>query len=202
MRRIVFQGLAIFLAIVGLISVMFPFVALFIPNGSMLPLDTRAYLGAGTAVSAPSVSAVNCSAQEYGTSIRNGRLRMWNCQLTLGRAPSVGAPAKPVAPYAGMTRAEANAEFQQRLGRLAIPDIRVQSGLSSLERELPFDRSGDLPTLRRMSEPGEPPEYGVVWGGRELAARWFMWALMSLLMFAFGGAAIYAARVGWHRGTA
>lgn len=199
MQRLVFRCIAIFVALVGLVFVVFPFAALFIPGGSMLVLDTRAYLGAGTDESVPLVSEVNCGAEEYGTSMRNGPLLVWDCQLILGDAPSVAPAARPADPYAGMTSAEANAEYQRRLSALAIPDIRVQSGPTTLERELPFDRSGELPTLRLMSEKGEPLRYGVIWGRRELASRWLMWALMTLLMLAFGAAAIYAARVGWHR---
>lgn len=199
MRRLMFRSLAIFLAGVGLICLVFPFAALFSTGGSMLPLDTRAYFGAGTAELVPSVSAVNCHAQEFGTSIRNGRLRVWRCQLILGHASSIEPTTTPVDPYEGLTSAEANAAFQRQLSSLAIPDLQVPSEPSSLARALPFDRSGDLPTLRRMSDSDEPVQYGVIWGGRELASRWFMWACLSLLTLAFGGAALYAARVGWHR---
>lgn len=176
MRCMVFRGLATFLAIVGMVCVAFPFFELFVPGGSMLPLDTRAYFGAGTAESVPPVSAVNCSARAYGTSVRGKPSRTWQCYLTLGNVP-----------------------FPRRHSTLSIPDIDVQSGPSFLERELPFERSGELPTLRRMSGDGKPLEYGVIWGGRELASRWSMWALTALLMCAFGGAAICAARVAWHR---
>ena len=127
MRCMVFRGLATFLAIVGMVCVAFPFFELFVPGGSMLPLDTRAYFGAGTAESVPPVSAVNCSARAYGTSVRGKPSRTWQCYLTLGNVP-----------------------FPRRHSTLSIPDIHVQSGPSFLERELPFDRSGELPTLRRM----------------------------------------------------
>ena len=198
MRRLMFRSVAIFLAIVGLISLLFPLIALVNPGGSML-LDTHAYLGAGTAGSVPSVSAVNCWPQEFGTSIRNRRARLWDCKLTLGPGSSVAPTAMPIDPHEGKTGAQASAAFQRRLSSLAIPDIRVQSIPSMLERKLPFDRSGQLPTLRRMSVIGEPLKYGVIWSGRELASRWFIFGCMSLLSFAFGGAAIYGARVAWHR---
>lgn len=39
-----------------------------------------------------------------------------------------------------------------------------------IARELPEDLSGQLPVLRRLSTPGEPPVFGVVWDADELAA--------------------------------
>ncbi len=199
MRRLMFRSISIFLVVVGLIVLSYPFLALFVSSGSELPLDTRAYFRAGAQAAVPSVTAVNCSAQEYGTSIRNGRLRVWKCQLTLGYAATPPVSGMPADPDAGSTRAGTNAKFQRYLSTLAIRNLTTQSGPSTLERELPFDYSGVLPTLRQMSKEGEPLEYGVVWGGRELATRWLMWALLSLLMWAFGGAAMYAAKVGWGR---
>lgn len=200
-RRWVFRGLAVYLALFGLVISLFPFAVLMNPAGSMLFLDTRAYFASGSERPAPTVQTVNCSPQEFGTSVRNGPLRLWDCRLVLGSTPLTAPAAAASGPYAGMTSREASAEFQRALGALSKPAAPLQTGPSTLERQLPFDRSGEVPALRQMSPESEPLEYGVVWGGRELASRWSMWALVALLMVAFGGAAMYAARVSWAKGA-
>ena len=199
MQRVIYRMLAVFLAAIGLIGVVFPFAALLMPGGLMLLPDTRAFLGAGRSDAVPMVRSVHCSPESFGSRLRNGPMRLWDCQLVL--VPAASGPASGAAPdpYAGMTQEQARAEFQRRLGALASPTVRTPGEAAMLERRLPFDRSGQLPSLRRMSGDGAPVEYAVVWGWRELASRWFVWGGLGLLMFACGAAALYAARVGWRR---
>ncbi len=199
MRPALFKGLAIFLIAFGVPCALFPFAYLLMAPGSALMLDTRAYLGGGDRPPGVIVSTVNCSAEAYGAGIRAQRLRLWSCMLTLGdTAPST--PPDPAGdPYAGMSRAEAMQAYQRQISGLAIPKITKSSGMSSLTRELPGDRTGNLPELRLMSGDAESPVYAVVWGGADIFQRWLFWVLMTLLMLAFGGACLYAAKVAWRK---
>ncbi|MCZ4314221.1 hypothetical protein O4H66_12490 [Comamonadaceae bacterium G21597-S1] len=199
MQRVIYRVLAVFLAASGLIGVVFPIGALFMPGGLMLLPDTRAFLGAGRADVVPTVRSVHCSPESFGSRLRNGPMRLWDCQLVLGPAATRSASGSAPDPYAGMTQEQACAEFQRRLDSLAAPTVQTPGESATLGRRLPFDRGGELPSLRRMSRDGAPPEYATVWGWRELASRWFVWGGLGLLMFACGAAALYAARVGWRR---
>ena len=69
----------------------------------------------------------------------------------------------------------------------------------TLSRELPSDRSGQIPTVRLLSGPGAPPVLGVVWDGAELRGRWFVWAVESLIFWGFGGACAIVASFGFRR---
>lgn len=71
------------------------------------------------------------------------------------------------------------------------PDARIPA---SIERVLATDRTGDLPTLRRLSADGEPQRFGVVWSGMEIASRWLQWAVLSALFIGIGIGCLYAAR--------
>lgn len=199
MRKAFLKGLALFLVAFGVPCVLFPFAYLFMAPGSALMLDTRAYLGGGDTASSSIVSTVNCSAEEYGAGLRAQRMRLWTCILTLGNKAQAAPPTQPGDPYAGMSRAEAMEAYQRQLSGLAKPNISAHSAPSSLVRELPSDRTGELPELRLMSVDGEAAVYAVVWGGADILQRWLFWVLMALLMLAFGGACLYAASVAWRR---
>ncbi len=187
MKLLVFRIFAVFLLVCGLICLVFPLAYLFMPNGPMLVLDTRAYFGGGTSENVPEVRQVNCTAEEYGTNTKGGRnkMRMWNCLIIPGG----------VKPVAKATEAEPPP------GLLYAPIIVGDYSSTTLVRQLPFDRSGDLPTLWNMSGEGDPPLYGVIWNGKELLSRWSSWGLIALLFWGFGIASLWAAKVGWRGGS-
>ena len=199
MRPALFKGLAIFLIAFGVPCALFPFAYLLMAPGSALMLDTRAYLGGGRLAPDAAVSTVNCSSTEYGAGPRAQRMRLWECILILGSKGPEEKYTPPSDPYAGMSRAEAMEAYQRQISGLAIPKITTSSGVSSLTRELPGDRTGNLPELRLMSGDAESPVYAVVWGGADIFQRWLFWVLMTLLMLAFGGACLYAAKVAWRK---
>ncbi len=202
MRRLLLRVVAVFLIICSIPALLYPVAMLFMSPGPMLLRDTRSLLGAGTADGVPTVSQVNCSAEEFGAGYRLRRFRLWNCLLMLSAPESQPAAAVAGDPYAGMSRDEAMEEYQRQISQLSAATRQAPSVPSYLERQLPQDRSGDLPRLRQLSAAGEPPEYGVIWGGRELSIRWLFWGLLTVVMLIFGGGCLYAAKVAWRRSKA
>lgn len=190
-KRILFRTLAVFVLMGGVIALVFPFANLFLPGGPKLVLDTRAYFKTDNSEQIPLADNVRCWAETYGTRGRhgNGPMRMWNCEISYDANPLTAAPEK------------IEDTDLKAMGLLYAPIGKISgSSAEVISRQLPFDRSGDIPQLRLMSAEGEPLVYGVVWGTKELLIRWLMWALLSLLFLAFAAASLYAAKVGWQRG--
>jgi hypothetical protein len=70
-----------------------------------------------------------------------------------------------------------------------------------IERVLASDRTGDIPVLRRLSAEGEPPRFGIVWSGWELAGRWLYRLLVAALFIAIGLFSLHSARGIWRRSS-
>lgn len=190
------RALSILLLPVGLVCFAFPLAQLFLQEDSGLIDDTRAYFGAGTDEGVPEVSQVSCIKRSYGSSSSRGvGMSDWGCNLYL----VVPGEQHQQDPWAGRTYEEGFEEYQRRLSR-ELESLRSGNHISGqMERVLPFDRTGDLPTLRRLSAEGETPRFGVVWSGSEIAGRWFFWALIAALFFGIGCACLYAVRFAWRR---
>ena len=94
---------------------------------------------------------------------------------------------------------QAMAEWQRRtmaeLKRVTDPANR----LNRIERTLATNRTGQLPTLRRLTPDGQPQRFGVIWGGGELAMRWGRLLVLSALFFGIGLGILYMARKIWRR---
>lgn len=70
--------------------------------------------------------------------------------------------------------------------------------ISRIERTCAVNRSGQIPTLRLLSE--NPVQYAVSWGPWDLFSRYvFILGFPLLLVFGFGCACMYASRVAWNR---
>jgi hypothetical protein len=171
-RRFVLRVIAIFLMPIGIALVAFPFADLVFIRSAGLIEDTRAYFGAGTPDGMPAVTGIYCVPEHYGTSRRG--MTIWECRLSLGATSAAGGKGGgAVAAVAGMP--------------------------SELERDLGSDATGQRPTLRLLSAPGEPVVLGVVWSGSELLWHWAGWAFQSALIFGFGGLCLFAAVLGWRK---
>jgi hypothetical protein len=181
---------------IALLCLAFPLVLLSLQGDSGLIDDSRAWFGAGTAEGVPAVTDVSCLKRRYGSNSSRGiGASDWSCTLYLA------SPQRPPEkdPWAGMTYEEAMRENDRRIAALGELLRSGERWPSKIERVVTSDRSGDLPALRRISAPGEPPRFGVVWSGWELAGRWLYSALISALFFAIGLACLYAARRIWRR---
>jgi hypothetical protein len=204
----------------GLVCVGFPFYRLTLPNGWGIVDDTRAAFGAGTDGGRLEAATVDCTRERSGSNSSRGiGMTEYACVIDLAEAqPAAAAPAPAAGqpggagsdPYAGLGYDEAMARWKadtaEQLRREAaeldatIARSRARSDVSNrIERRLATDRSGDLPAVRILSAAGEPRRVGLVWGAGELAWRWTSWLVSSLLIFAFGGLCLYAARVAWRR---
>jgi hypothetical protein len=181
---------------IALACLAFPFVLLFLQGDEGLIDDTRAWLGAGTAQGVPILSQVACVEQRYGSSSSRGvGLSEWSCTLYLE------PPRRPAErdPPAVLTEEEAVRENDRQSAALG-DLLRPGNGMpGKIERVLAGDRTGDIPALRRLSAEGEPPRFGLVWSGWELAGRWLYRALLSALFIAIGLFSLYAARGIWRR---
>jgi hypothetical protein len=192
LKRALGRVLVFVLVPLALVLVAVPFVHLARSDDWGIIDDTRAYFGAGTAEGAPKVTQVTCIKQSYGTS-RRGHAE-WACTLYLAYAQEEPAPIDWKKDY--------DAAFAQWVEQT---NARMKALLTDphapgkLERILAFDRSGDLPTLRRLSTKGEPPRFGAVWSGRELAVRWFFCLLLFAIFLTLGVLCLLAARVLWRR---
>jgi hypothetical protein len=203
-RRWVIRRIASFLLLGGIPCLLFPLAQLFMPRGPALWPDTLAYFGAGTSEGVPTVSQVHCSAERYGTSRTSaGGNTDWKCTLFLAGAPATPQPANP---YAGMTKEQAqaeydrlNAEFYRGIAAQTDPARQALAIPDRIERHLSANRDGQIPALRRLSAVGEPPVFGVVWDGSELFDRWFHWAIYAVFFWAMGGACVAVGILGWKR---
>jgi hypothetical protein len=143
------------------------------------------------------VTGVTCFRRRHGASdsSRGFGSSDWSCTLYLA------LPERPPEkdPWAGMTYEEAMRENDRRIAALGEMLRSGERLPSRLDRVLATNRSGDLPALRRLSGPGEPPRFGVVWSGWELASRWIYWGLLSGLFIAIGLVCLYASRRIWRR---
>jgi hypothetical protein len=191
LKRILLRTMAGFLLAIGVICLIFPFASLFLPGGPMLVLDTRAYFKkAHSGEFSPRADNVRCWAETFGTRGRggNGPMVIWDCEITYDAIPDVA-----------VTDAAAQTDTQG-VGNLYAPIGKISSVSSeTISRQLPFDRTGDIPQLRLMSTGRDAPVYGVVWGRKELLSRWMMWAVLSLLFLVFAAGCMFAAKRGWQK---
>lgn len=121
-------------------------------------------------------------------------------------------------PYAGMTYEQTEAAYKKKMDAwnaaeaermrqykegfeefAAANRARANAPSNRLERQLSTNRSEQLPAVRLLSAPGEERRIGLVWGWGELASRWVGWLVISFLFFMFGGACLWAVRIGWKR---
>lgn len=207
----------------GLVCVGFPFYRLTLPHGWGIVDDTRAAFGAGTDTDPLKAATVDCTRERSGSNSRRGiGMTEYACVIDLAETqPAAAAPAPGPAgagppggagsdPYAGLSYEEAMAKWRAATAEqtrreaaeldATIARSRARGDASNrIERRLATDRSGELPAVRILSAAGEPRRVGLVWGWSELAWRWTSWLVSSLLIFAFGGFCLYAARVAWRR---
>ncbi len=198
LRRFLGSAGAIFFVAIALICLVAPFARPAIEDGWGLLDDTLAWSGAGTAEGVPSVSQVSCFKRQFGSSSasrRSAGAGDWSCTLYLGASDEL--PQED--PWAGMTADEAYREYMRRMDEYA-DSLRARTGGEGrIERILASNRTGDLPTLRRLSGENEPERFGVVWGGGELAGRWLMWVLLGAFFIGIGIMSLAAARTIWRR---
>lgn len=188
------RGLALLLVPAGLACLAFPVARLFLPESAGMIDDTHAWLGAGTAEGVPAVSQVSCIRQSFGSSSGRGvGLSQWSCTIDLDTAEQ--RPAGN--PFAGMSYEEAMRENVRQIAALS-ELLRPENIISGrIERVLATDHTGQPPAVRRLSAEGQPPRFGLVWSGWEIAGRWLLWLVVSGLFIAFGLACLYAARRAW-----
>ena len=208
LRIILARIMAIILLLpAGIVCVGFPFARFALPGGWGIIDDTRAAFGAGTDGGKLKAYHVDCVRERSGSSSSRGiGFTECGCVIDLGEAPE---PA-PADPYAGLTHEHSMAKWNDALAEhtrsinAALESVAAQSRARAnvsnrIERKLASNHSGDLPPLRILSAPRQPRPVGLVWGWGELAWRWTSWLLISLLFFAFGGAALFAVYVAWFR---
>lgn len=166
-------------------------------EGAVLFDDTRAWFGAGTSAGVPAVTQVNCFPRRTGSrSYRGVGMTDWMCSAYLTPAKDKPQPD----PFKTMPYDEAMKEYNRRLmAQLAAINDPGNRMPGYVERALASNRTGDLPTVRRLSPDGEPHRFGVVWSGWELASRWLKWALISAMFFGIGIGILLAARSIWRR---
>ncbi len=182
---------------IALLCLAFPFALVSLEGNSGLIDDTRAFFGAGTAQGVPAVTDVSCLNRRYGSNSSRGiGASDWSCTLYLALPKQ--PPEKD--PWAGLSYEEAMRENDRRIAALGESLRSAERWPSRIERVTASDRTGDLPALRRVSAPGEPPRFGVVWSGWELASRWLFRALISGLFIAIGLFCLIAARRIWRQG--
>lgn len=196
LRHALGRAFLVFLVPIALVCLAFPFAPLFLQEDRGLIDDSRAWLGAGTAEDVPEVTQVTCLKRSYGTTGSRGFSSSdWSCTLYI--APRAEPPKQD--PWAGMTYQEAMAANDRQVAALS-DLLRPENSMSGkIERVLAGDRTGDLPTLRRLSADGEPPRFGTVWSGWEIAGRWLHWALLAALFIGIGLGCLWAARSIWRR---
>lgn len=182
---------------IALLCLAFPFALMALQDDGALIDDTRAWFGAGTAEDVPVVTQVSCFRRRHGssTSGRGFGASDWSCTLHL----AMPQPPPEKDPWAGMSWEEAMRENDRRIAALGESLRSAERLPSTLERVLATNRNGDLPVLRRLSAQGEPPRFGAVWSGWELASRWLYWTLLSAVFIALGIFCLYAARRIWRR---
>ena len=205
-KRILFWMLAPLLVGFGTLCVAFPLVMLSsLDPGAHLIADTRAAYGAGTSDDVPVVESVRCTREEYGTTGRRGfRSVEYDCEFALAQ-PDTGEE-RPNPYHDGMTLAEQQAAFDaemkaylERIEEISRPRGPLDPP-SEVQRSLPvsaMDRP--LPTLRRLSDAGEPPRYGLVFPDGGLGRRWVHWGVQALVFWAFAFGCFLATRVMWRR---
>jgi hypothetical protein len=172
-------------------------ILLFRSSGSELIDDTRAYFGAGSAAGVPTVTEVNCVASRSGSNSSRGiGMTDYGCSLHL----AAGEEAPRDDPFKTLPYDEAMVEWSRRttaqMKAINDPANRIPS---TIERSLATNRSGDLPTLRRLTPDGQPQRFGVVWGGGELTFRWAKMLLLSALFWGPALGSLYLARKIWRR---
>jgi hypothetical protein len=225
MLRIILARAVAFLLLLpaGLVCVAVPFWMLTLPGRSEIIDDTRAAFGAGVEGGRLKAAYVDCVAQRSGSSSGRGiGMTDYGCVIDLAEAPAPAASdqapaASPPADFGEYDKTashdEQMAEFNRRTAevnrRLAEQSRRYQADLDAfiersrarsdtsnrLERRLATNRSGELPAVRIVSEPGEPRRIGLVWGAGEIALRWLQWLVVSLIFFALGGGCLLAVRL-------
>lgn len=167
-------------------------------SGGALIDDTRAWFGAGTAEGVPTVTSVDCVGSRTGSNYRSTRsigMTDWGCVIDVA-APE---PAPRDDPFKTLPYDQAMVEWQRRTMAELKRATDPANALGRIERNLPTNRTGTTPTLRRLSPDGEPARFGVVWGGGELAWRWARLLLFAALFWGLGLASLYMARRIWRR---
>jgi len=189
------QVMALLLLPIGLACLAVPFAVMVLKDDFALFDDTRAWMGAGSTEGAPVVSDVSCTRarRSFASTDRAVSLSGWSCALYLAPASTRGAAQDD--PFAGRSWQEGMAEWSRRQ-QAQLDALKERTRLGRIERMLPGNRTGDLPALRRLSAEGEPPRYGVVWGGGALLWRWLAWLAESVLFIGIGAVLLY---VGWRR---
>jgi hypothetical protein len=188
-RRFLGGCIAIFFVAIALVCFAAPVARPAIDDGWGLLDDTRAWFGAGTAEGVPNVSQVSCFRRQFGstsTSRRSGGMSDWNCTIYLG-PPDERSQDDP---WAGMSPEDAYQEYMRRMNEYSDSLLVRSQGEGRIERVLATNRTGTLPTLRRLSS----DRFGVIWGGGELAGRWIAWALLSAVLIGIGVLSLIGAR--------
>jgi hypothetical protein len=198
MRHPLGRGRVFLIVPIALICLALPFGLLFLDDDAATIDDTRAWFGAGTSQGVPAVTQVTCFRRRHGSASSRGiGSSDWSCTLYLDLPRT--QPEQD--PWAGMTYEQAMAENDRRIAALGETIRSAERIPGSIERVLASDRTGDLPVLRRLSGEGEPPRFGAVWSGWELAGRWLYRAILSAVFIAIGIFCLFAARRIW-RGSA
>lgn len=202
-RRIARWALRLFFLPLGLGLLALPFALLALKQDYALIEDTRAWLGAGISVeddaNVPVVIGVTCTkkTRSLRSTDRAGSWLGWDCSLSL--APVGWRDVPKDDPFAGRSYDDGMAEWNRRLDA-QLDALKLRSRMPTGKRSLPTDRSSDdpaeLPELRLLSPEdkavGEPPRFGVVWGGGALLLRWLAWLADSVLFLGIGGGLVYA----------
>ncbi len=191
------RGRALVVIPIALILLAIP-ILMFRSNGGPLIDDTRAYFGAGTADGVPTATSVDCIGSRTGSSTSSSRsigLTTYACVIDIA-APK---PAPQGDPFKTMPYDQAMAEWSRR----SLAEIKratdPANALHRIERDLPTNRTGTTPTLRRLSADGEPKRFGVVWGAGELAWRWARVLLLTALFWGLALGILVLARRIWRR---
>lgn len=181
------RAAALFLVVLGLFCIAVPFGILAFKGDGGLFDDTRAFFGAGSAQGVPVASYVDCTGSRSGSTTRG--FTSYGCVIDL-----VATAVPQDNPYTGRSYNDGFIEWQRRRDAQ-----RANATSNRLERSLAIDRSGVLPTVRRLSAEGEPNRYGLVWGPGELASRWLSALFIGGLFIGIGVPLLLVARKGWQR---
>ena len=188
------RGRALLVIPIALVLLAIP-ILLFRSSGSDLIDDTRAYFGAGSVTGVPTVTQVNCVGSRSGSNSSRGiGMTDYGCSLYL----AAGEEAPRDDPFKTLPYDEAMMEWSRRttaeMKAINDPARRIPS---KIERSTATNRSGDLPTLRRLTPDGQPQRFGVVWGGGELTFRWAKMLLLSALFWGSALGSLYLGRKIW-----
>lgn len=189
------RGRALIVVPIALVLLAIPML-MFGGSGGELIDDTRAYFGAGTAQGVPTVTSVYCVGSRTGSNSSRGiGMTDYDCSI------DAAAPRPPAQddPFKTLPYDQAFAEWQRRTTAEIKRVTDPVNASGRIERTLATNRTGTTPTLRRLSADGQPPRFGVVWGGGELAWRWARMLLMTALFWGMALGILVLARRIWRR---